>query len=195
MLTAWTISLIYVGSDLTLRLGVAAQFGVLARVGRWITEAVWLQILVFILGLPLVWLLCFLADLGIAAARGQSWLFRVGDLAHSRVFLSFYLAALLMLGALALQYEVTFSSFWLIFGLLLISCLVGFIEPGVDWPARFRESRDRLTLLLIRIPFLRDYISPKQVNDRLEQEQATSAAEESGSPQPPDPPSPDQHAT
>lgn len=168
LLAAWSLSLLYACADLAIRLGETLQLGAALWITTAFRSALWLQILSFVLALPLIWTLCYLADPGIEAAGRRSWLYRLGKLAHSRAFLLIYLLALIAAAVVALRYGVTLSSFWLILGILLLSCAVGLVEPGDELGSGLRDSWYRLALLLVRLPLIGPYISLGGVNRQVE---------------------------
>jgi hypothetical protein len=168
MLAAWFLSLLYVCVDLALRWGDAARIAVAGWLAAGLRGALWLQILAFLVSLPLIWVLCYLADPSIEAAGRRSWLYRMGNLAHSRLFLLVYLALLIAGAIAAIDYGVSLSSFWLICAVLLLSCLIGLVEPGDGLQTGLRNSWFRLTLLLVRLPLIGRMVSLRGLNNQVQ---------------------------
>lgn len=168
LLAGWTLSLLYLFCDMGLQAAAAAGVTLAQVAQAWLGRAVWLQVCIFLLCTPLVWLGLYLADLNIEAAGRRSWLYRLGNLAHSRGFLMIYLALLLASAVVAVQYEVTYSSFWLILGLLGTSCAIGLIEWNTDLESSLDASRTRLTLLLMRLPLIRRYVSSGGLSSQIQ---------------------------
>ena len=168
LLAGWTLSLLYLCCDMGLQAAASAGITIAQIAQAWLGRAVWLQVCIFLLCTPLVWLGLYLADLKIEAAGRRSWLYRLGNLAHSRGFLLLYLTLLFASAVVGVQYGVTYSSFWLILGLLGASCAVGLVEWNADIQSSLDESRIRLTLLLMRLPLIGRYVSSGGLSSRIQ---------------------------
>ena len=191
LLTTLTLSSVYVVSDFGLRLGNAYNIALAQQINSYLPTQVGGQILVFGTGLLLIWLLFYVFDSGFAQAGEQSWAYRIGAVAHLRPFNTVCTLALLLAALAAFHYQITDVSFWLLWTLLLITCMLNFIEHGAAIRQRLGLAGLRLRLLFVRIPFFGRRLVR---SDRLNRELAASLEQPDAAPaaadQPADPTAP-----
>lgn len=194
-LTMLTLVWFYVVGDVLLRFGLAQNIEILRLLNRLIPEGVFGQICVFILSALVVWVVFYLADARFQQAGAHSWMYRLGNLEHSRPFNTVFLILLLALAGLATQYQLSDTAFWLLWTLVLLSCVINYIEPTPARRTPFAWYGLRLRLLLHRVPYLgRRFVRLNPITRQMEtpDEQNTPPAE---APPTSPPPGPDQPAT
>lgn len=176
LLTAWTLVWLYVLGDLLFRWGQANDIQLVQRVDVALpASGVW-QVIIFGGGLIAIWLVHYVRDDLVEQAGEQSLSYRLGNTAHVRAFNIVYMCVLLLAAVAALHYRLTDLPFWLVFTILLISCLINFVERGV-WPQqRASWNGMRLRLLFHRLPLIGGLVSLRPINERLESGQATTNA-------------------
>ena len=152
-LTGWTIVLLYLLCDLVLRWGFERDYGWANTISS-ILAAPTPLIVVCLIGILLLWLLFYAFDTAIEQAGPASWLYRLGNLSHARLFCTACLLALIGSMMVAFQYAVTSPSFWLLAGVLAVVMFISIL----DQPGGAMQQADlagaRLRLLLRRVPIV-----------------------------------------
>jgi hypothetical protein len=177
LLTAWTVVWLYVLFDLLFRWGEAQGIGFIQRFSHALPAPGFGQVALFLAGLIVVWLVFYVLDDAFEQAGDRSLCYRLGNIAHTRAFNGVYLCALVAAAIVAVQYRINATSFWLLHVIVLISCLVNFVEPGGALRERMAWAGMRLRLLFSRIPGIRRFVSLAPINARLAASQQQTNAE------------------
>jgi hypothetical protein len=167
LLTAWTLVWLYVLCDLLLRWGVTNGIELIQRISIAIPASGFWQVAIFSAGLLGIWLLHYVRDDLVEQAGERSLSYRLGNVAHAWAFNIVYLCMLLAAAIIALHYRLADAPFWLLFAILLISCLLNFVERGAPLGQRAAWNSMRLRLLFSRVPLIGRLVSLAPINDRL----------------------------
>jgi 1,4-dihydroxy-2-naphthoate octaprenyltransferase len=167
LLTAWTLVWLYVLCDLLLRWGTKNGIQLLQHIDTAIpASGIW-QSVIFGGGLLGIWLIYYMRDDLVEQVGERSLSYRLGNVAHARAFNIVYLCALLLAAVVALHYRLADPPFWLLFTILLISCLVNFVERRTLLRQRAAWNAMRLRLLFSQLPLIGRFVSLAPINDRL----------------------------
>ncbi len=183
LLTAWTLVWLYVLFDLLFRWGAANDIQLLQRVDVALPAGGIGQIIIFGGGLLAIWLIHYMRDDAVEQAGEQSLSYRLGNTAHVRAFNILCFCALLLAAVVALHYRLADLPFWLVLSILLISCLVNFVERGALLRQRAAWNGMRLRLLFSRLPLIGRFISLRQINARLASGQMSADAADDTAPE------------
>ncbi|MEI7643688.1 MAG: hypothetical protein WCJ55_05185 [Chloroflexales bacterium] len=188
LLATWAMMACYVLCDLLLRWGQTSGASILIWFAKWLSAGRLQEISIFGTGYFCIWVVFYLLDDAFEQAGRRSWCYRFGDLAHSQIFNSICIGALLALLGVALAYGVAAISFWLLAGLLLLAYLLNALMGNTALQQRIARYKMRLRLLLRRLPLIGRFVSVQPINARL----AATMAQTQAAAQPA-PPNPGQH--
>lgn len=164
LLTTWSLIALYVLFDLLLRWGEAHAIAAIRLLDTSLPSSGFWQTTLFVGAALGTWLLFYVLDDTFEAAGARSLCYRLGNLTYTRGFSAVYLCALLAAGTIALQYQIADVSFWLLLALMIVSCLISFVERGVELRERLSWNSMRLRLMLSRVPLLGRFVSLGPIN-------------------------------